>query len=283
MTSPTASLAVESLSGALGAIVSGIDLAAGVDDALFADIEKAFLSHQVLFFRDQNLTPESYLAFARRFGPPADYPFAKGIASHPEITEIIKEADQTSNFGGIWHTDTSYLPEPPKATLLYAVETPAAGGDTLFANLYLAYDTLSGGMAKMLEGLRAVNKSALHGVALRGAHLSTGSMEAKKSSSETLSAEHPAIRTHPQTGRKALYVNPAHTAQFSGMTRDESLPILTFLYDHAIQPEFTCRFRWQPGSLAIWDNRCTLHCAINDYDGHRRVMQRITLQGDKPV
>jgi taurine dioxygenase len=175
------------------------------------------------------------------------------------------------------------LPEPPRATLLYAVETPSAGGDTLFANLYRAYETLSEGMANMLSGLRVVNMSALNGIALRFHHLGTGSMEAKKPGGEILSADHPAIRAHPLTGRKALYVNPAHSAHFAGMSNEESRPILDFLFGHAIRPEFTCRFRWRSGSLAVWDNRCTLHCAINDYDGHRRVMRRVTIQGDIPV
>jgi len=283
MARASANFTVEPVSGALGAEVSGIDLAGALDDAQFAGIQEAFLAHQVLFFRDQKLTPDAYLAFARRFGALADYPFVKGMDSHPKITEIIKEPHQTSNFGGMWHTDTTYLAVPPKATLLYAVETPAIGGDTLFANLYTAFEALSGGMAEVLTGLSGVNTSALHSTGLRSAHLKSGSMQAKTSTDDPLMAEHPAIRTHPDTGRKALYVNAAHTARFSSLTREESLPILTFLFDHAVQPEFTCRFRWQPGSLAIWDNRCTLHCAINDYDGHRRVMQRITIEGDRPV
>ena len=275
-------LGVEPLSGALGAVVTGIDLAR-IDDAAFGRVYEAFLEHQVLFFRDQTLTPEQYLAFARRFGALADYPFAKGLEGHPAITVIVKEPHQTSNFGGMWHTDTTYQPDPPKATMLYAVETPRAGGDTLFADMYRAYDTLSDGMRAMLAGLDGVSSSGLHASSLRADHLKSGSMQSEKAAPKVLEATHPAVRTHPETGRSALYVNPAHTARFAGMTRAESLPILEYLFAHAVQPELTCRFRWAPGSLAVWDNRCTQHCAINDYDGHRRVMQRITVQGDAPA
>lgn len=270
---------VEPISGTLGAEISGVDLSQ-IDDTVFADIRQAFLDHHVLFFHDQSLTPDQYLAFAARFGRTAEYPFAKGLESHPEITEIIKEPEQTSNFGGMWHTDTTYQPVPPKATMLYAVETPEAGGDTLFASMHAAYETLSDGMRAILDGLEAINSSDLHGSSLRGDHLKTGTMGAKDIVRTAREARHPAVRIHPETGRKALFVNPAHTVRFSTMTRAESLPILTYLYKHAVQPEFTCRFRWRPGSLAVWDNRSTWHTAINDYDGHRRVMRRITIEGD---
>lgn len=272
-------LSIEPVSGTLGAEISGVDLSQ-IDDADFTHIRKAFLDHHVLFFHDQSLTPDQYLAFAARFGRTAEYPFAKGLEGHPEITEIIKEPEQTSNFGGMWHTDTTYQPVPPKATMLYAVETPDAGGDTLFASMHAAYETLSEGMRAVLENLDAINSSDLHGSSLRGDHLKTGTMGAKDNARTAREAQHPVVRAHPETGRKALFVNPAHTVRFSEMTREESLPILTYLYDHAVQPEFTCRFRWRPGSLAVWDNRSTWHTAINDYDGHRRVMRRITIEGD---
>ena len=274
-------MSVRPVSGALGAEVSGVDLAR-LDDAAFAAIYDAFLAHHVLFFHDQSLSPEAYLDFARRFGPPADYPFAKGLEGYPQITEIVKEPHQTTNFGGMWHTDTTYSDCPPKATMLSAVETPEAGGDTLFANMHLAYETLSEGYRRILDGLTGVNSSALHAASLRGDHLETGSMGAKPAARPVLEAEHPVVRTHPETGRKALYVNPAHTARFAAMTREESVPLLDYLFDHAVRPEFTCRFRWRPGSLAVWDNRSTWHSAINDYDGHRRVMRRITIEGDRP-
>ena len=274
-------IAVAPVSGALGAEVSGVDLA-DLDDECFAEIHRAFLAHQVLFFRDQVLTPDAFVALARRFGPIGAYPFAQGLPDHPEIVEIVKEPDQTSNFGGMWHSDTAYLPRPPKATLLLAVETPPTGGDTLFASLTSAYESLSEGFRKTLDSLRAVNTSALHGAALRGDHLQTGSMAAKRAADEALEAVHPCVRVHPGTGRRALYVNPAHTARFADMTAEESRLLLAFLFEQAARPELTCRFRWSPGALAVWDNRCTWHCAINDYDGHRRVMRRITIEGEVP-
>lgn len=273
-----AGMCVEPLSGALGAVIRGIDVTA-LDDAGFAAVYAAFLRHGVIVLEDQQVDPAQYVAFARRFGPLAEYPFAKGMDGHPQIVEIIKEPHQTSNFGGMWHTDTTYQPNPPKATMLYAVETPPVGGDTLFADMRLAYDKLSPGMQRMLAGLRALNSSSLNASLLRGEHLSSGSMGAKTDAKPVLEAEHPVVLTHPETGRKALYVNPSHTVRFVGFTREESLPLLQFLFAHSVRPEFTCRYRWRPGSLAIWDNRSTQHCAINDYDGHRRVMRRITIGG----
>lgn len=275
-------LSVEPVSGALGAVVSGADLAR-LDDETFAEIHDAFLTHEVLFFHGQKLTPEQYLAFGRRFGEPIEYPFAKGLEGYPQITEIIKEPHQTSNFGGMWHSDTSYLAQPPMATMLLCMETPAAGGDTLFASMSRAYDRLSDGMKALLAPLKGVNTSGLNAASLRGDHLKSGSMGATSAVREVLTAEHPVVRTHPETGRKSIYVNPSHTERFAGLTREESAGLLNFLFTHAVRPEFTCRFRWAPGSLAIWDNRCTWHDAINDYDGHRRVMRRITIAGDTPV
>jgi taurine dioxygenase len=270
------------MSGALGALITGVDLAS-LSDAEFDAIHDAFLRYAVIFFEDQELDAEAYLAFARRFGALAEYPFAKGLEGYPEIVEIIKEPHQTSNFGGMWHTDTTYQPNPPKATMLYAIETPAAGGDTLFADTRLAYDRLSPPMQGLLGGLRAVNSSSLNASLLRGDHLKGGSMGAKAEAKPVLEAEHPVVRVHPETGRKSLFVNPSHTGRFAGFTREESKPILDFLFTHIIKPEYTCRFRWRPGSIAVWDNRSTQHCAINDYDGFRRVMRRITIGGAAEV
>ena len=269
------------LSGALGAEIEGVDLAA-LTDEVFAEIRQAFHDHQVIFFRGQKLEPAHLVALATRFGKPSIYPFAKGLADYPVITEIIKEPQQTSNFGAMWHSDTTYLPEPPMATLLYAVETPAVGGDTLFANMVLAYEALSEAFRDRLDRLTGVSSAALHGAALRGDFLKSGAMSAAGADDAALTAEHPAVRRHPETGRKALYVNPSHTAQFAGFTAAESRPLLDFLFDHAVRPEFTCRFRWTDGALALWDNRCTWHSALNDYHGQRRVMRRISIAGDKP-
>lgn len=270
------------LSGQLGCEISGPDLAHASQDT-FDLIYKAFLEHQVIVVRNQNLSPDALLDVAARFGPLADYPFAKGMESHPDITEIIKEPDQTSNFGGMWHSDTTYLPEPPKCTLLYAVETPPRGGDTLFADMYTAFSSLSEGLQNTLRKLQVINTSNLNAASLRGDHLQTGSMEQKTSSPTQLEAVHPAVRTHPETGREALYVNPAHSLRFANMTPDESKPLLDHLFAAAIKPELTSRVSWMPGTLVVWDNRSSQHCAINDYDGYRRVMRRITIAGDAPT
>ncbi|MCH8953157.1 MAG: TauD/TfdA family dioxygenase [Proteobacteria bacterium] len=274
-------LTINPLSGALGAEITGIDLAR-LDDPTFDAIHAAFLDHQVLVFRGQHLSAAEYTALARRFGEPAEYPFAKGLEGHPEITMIVKEAHQVSNFGGIWHTDTTYRPKPPKATMLMALETPPSGGDTLFACQYQAYEALPEAMKQRLAGLHGVSSSAKNASALRATHLATGSMRAAENAARTLTATHPAVRRHPETGRLALYLNRSHTVRFAELTPEESAPLLDQLFDHQTRPEFTARIRWRPGTVVIWDNRSCQHRAINDYDGHRREMWRITLEGETP-
>jgi taurine dioxygenase len=273
---------VRPIAPALGAEIGGVDLARPLDDAVFAEIEAAFHDHLVIFFRDQELTPESQVRFAARFGPVGRYPFAEPIEGHPDVIAVVKEADQTTNFGGMWHSDTAYLERPPLGSALYALEVPAVGGDTLFANMYLAYDTLSAGMKTLLDGLAAVNSAGKGGGAVRGPHLASGVMTGRDLDKMTLEAAHPVVRTHPATGRKALYVNRAHTVRFAEMTEAESAPLLDFLFDHAERDDFTCRFRWTKGALALWDNRCTQHYPLNDYHGHRRVMHRVTVEGERP-
>ena len=271
---------VQPLTGSIGAEIFGLDLSKPMDDESVAEVRRALLEHLVIFFRDQRITPEQQLAFARRFGEPGIYPFIKGLDGFPEITPVLKLEHERVNFGGVWHSDTVYLPEPPMGTMLYARELPPFGGDTLFANQYLAYETLSAPLKAMLDGLTAVNSAAKGAVvASRQARVDDGGTGRK---AEELNAEHPAVRTHPETGRKALYVNTAHTVRFKELSQEESEPILAFLYQHQVKPEFCCRFRWQPGSLAFWDNRCVLHNAVNDYHGERRVMHRITIRGDTP-
>jgi taurine dioxygenase len=268
------------IAGALGAEVRGVDLARDTGDAVTAVIRQALLDHLVIFFRDHaHLTPGQFDAFARRIGTPIRYPYVPGIEGFPEITPVVKLPEQTINFGGNWHVDTTYLPAPPMATMLIAREVPAFGGDTAFANQYLAYETLSAGMRALLSGLRGVSRSD------KAEASRTREDRARRTgqASEVLVADHPAVRTHPETGRKALYVNLAHTAHFVGMTEEESLPILRYLWQHQVRPEFTCRFRWTQGAIALWDNRCVQHHAINDYHGQKRVMHRITLAGDVPV
>ena len=269
---------VAPIAGALGAEIGGVDLAHVSDDTI-AEIRRAWLEHLVVFFRDQVLEPAEFLAFARQIGEPVEYPFVKGIDGFPEIITVAKLPNETVNFGGIWHSDTVYLERPPMATMLVAREVPPHGGDTMWANMYAAYEALSPGMQRLLTGLRAVNSSALADVSkTREDRIrDTGADDAREYVSE-----HPVVRTHPETGRKALYVNVAHTARFVDMTEEESRPLLRYLFEHAVRPEFTCRFRWQPGSLALWDNRCAMHNPINDYHGYTRRMHRITLAGDIP-
>jgi taurine dioxygenase len=273
-------LDIRPLSGALGAEILGVDLAQDLSDATVAAIRAAWLEHGVAFFRGQTLSPGQFLGVARRFGEPIEYPFVKGLDGFPQITPVIKLEHEKINFGGLWHSDTAYLERPPMATMLIARETPPRGGDTLFANMYLAYETLSDGMKRMLDGLIAVNSSAKADVTrTREDRIKdSGKTEAKKE----YVAEHPVVRTHPETRRKALYVNGGHTLRFKDMSIEESTPILKYVLQHAVRPEFTCRFRWEVGSIAFWDNRCTQHNPVNDYHGYRRVMHRVTLAGDVP-
>lgn len=277
---PDAPFAVRRIAGALGAEIEGLDLRHTPDAETIAALRAALLEHLVVFFHGQDLTAEQFMAFAERFGEPVEYPMVRGLDDHPLIIEVAKEPHETVNFGGLWHTDTAYLERPPMGTLLLAREVPPYGGDTLFANQYLAYEALSEGMQALLEPLVAVNSSAKADV--------TRTREdrvrdhAHATWRQDYEAEHPVIRTHPETGRKALYVNGGHTVRFKGMTEAESAPILAFLHAHQVRPEFTCRFSWRAGSLAFWDNRATLHNPVNDYHGHRRVMHRITLAGERP-
>lgn len=273
-------LDVRPISGALGAEIHGVRLDDDLDEPTVAAIRRALLDHLVIFFHGQDLPPERFLAAAQRFGEPIEYPFVRGIDGFPLIIRVAKLEHETVNFGGIWHSDTTYLEVPPMGTLLVAREVPPKGGDTLFANQYLAYETLSDGMKRLLGGLKGVSSSAKAAT--------TRTREDRKRTDpasrphEDFTAEHPVVRTHPETRRKALYVNVGHTVRFAGMTEAESAPILNYLFAHQTKPEFTCRFAWRVGSLAFWDNRCAQHNPINDYHGHRRVMHRIILAGDRP-
>jgi len=260
--------------------IAGVDLAADLDERTVAAIRRAWLDHLVIFFRGCELPPERLLAFARRFGEVVEYPFINGIEGFPLITPVVKLEHERVNFGGLWHTDTAYLEHPPMGTMLVAREVPPCGGDTLFANIYLAYETLSPGMQRLLDGLVAVNSSAKADVTkTREDRIRDG---ARLDAQREYAAEHPVVRTHPETSHKALYVNPGHTVRFKDMSEAESAPLLNYLFAHQQRPEFTCRFRWEKGSLAFWDNRCAQHNPINDYHGFRRVMHRVTLAGDRP-
>jgi taurine dioxygenase len=275
-------MTVRRIAGAIGAEVTGIDLSGPVPDAAIARLRQIWLEHGVIFFRDQGgLPPQALVRFARRFGEVVEYPFIKGLPEAPEVIPVVKLEHETANFGGLWHSDTAYLEHPPMATMLIAREVPPWGGDTLFASGYAAYEALSEGLKRLLAPLRAVNSSAKADVTKTREDRVKDS--AREDARQVYEAEHPVVRTHPETGRRALYVNTGHTTRFAGMTEAESAPLLRFLFEHQVRPEFTCRFSWQPGSIAFWDNRCCLHNPVNDYHGFRRVMHRVTLAGDRPA
>lgn len=276
---------VKPIAGALGAEILGVDLSRDLGNQEFDEIHQAFLDHKTLCFHEQDLSPERQVALASRFGQPDIYPFIKALPDVPEVIEILKTERDTVNFGGGWHSDTSYLSQPAMGTFLHALEVPDSGGDTMFANMQLAYETLSPTMKGMIDRLVGVNSSAQNYKGGRAKKMKEldGMKDKYIDSSEVSIAEHPVVRTHPETGKKGLFVSRAHTTNFKGMTVEESEPLINFLSDYAVRPEFTCRIRWRPGTLVVWDNRCTQHFALNDYDGQRRRMHRVTLRGDRPA
>ncbi len=272
---------IQRIAGALGAELTGVDLRQPLTETRAAEIRQAFLQHKVVFLTGQPLSPAQFMDFARALGRPVEYPFVKGIAGFPEIIEVKKLEHETVNFGGVWHSDTTYLEEPPMGTMLLSKELPPFGGDTLFANQVAAYEALSDTMKRMLEGLVGISSSAKADVSkTREDRLRSDGNETAK---REYVAHHPVVRTHPETGEKALYVNVAHTVGIVGLTEAESAPLLQFLFAHQVKPEFTCRWRWQPDCIAFWDNRAVQHNPVNDYHGHRRILQRITLAGTRPV
>ena len=277
--SEVSNIVVCPLTSRIGAEICGVDLSQNLPQATIGEIRRVLLDYLVIFFRDQDITPEQQIAFVAKFGEPDLYPFVRGLDDYPQITPVLKLPDETVNFGGIWHSDTVYLDEPPMGTVLYAKELPPMGGDTLFANQYQAYEDLSAPLRDFLKGLKAVNSAAKGTAAAtrsdRVAYAGTGE-------NRVLEAIHPVVRTHPETGRKALYVNTGHTVRFDGMSEEESRPILEYLFQHQIKPEYCCRFIWTPGAVAFWDNRCAQHYPVNDYHGYKRLLHRITLKGEKP-
>jgi taurine dioxygenase len=279
---PYERIQVAPIAGALGAEVDGIDLAQDLDNQAFAEIHRAFLAHHVLFFRDQSLTPETQAAFGRRFGPLNRHPYVKPLPEAPDVFAIVKEPNDVHHFGNGWHTDLSYTEKPAYGTMLYGIEIPPYGGDTLFTNLHLAYESLSDGMRRMLATLTGVYSNAkTYGPGAQRFKDGVKAM-AVSQQAEANRVEHPLVRTHPETGRKSLYFSELHMAGIKGMKDEEAAPILSYLAQHAARPEFTCRFRWRNGSVAFWDNRCTAHYAIDDFQGMRRAMHRVTIEGDRP-
>ena len=279
-------IALEPVSGNLGAIIKGVDLAT-LNDETFAEIHQAWLEYSVIFFREQRLSPLQQIDFAKRFGEIHFHPYMRGLDDHPEILEIIKEPGDDYTFGAVWHTDQMFNPEPAKATMLYAHEVPTSGGDTQFSNQYLAYETLSEPMKGVLENLKTFNvgdgfRRGVGKVNRKDRYASNPKMQAKIREPGNLPTEavHPLVRTHPETGRKSLYIG-SHTQNLFGFNESEADTLIDFLRDHSTRPEFTCRFRWEVGSLALWDNRCVQHQALADYNERRR-MHRITIAGDTP-
>jgi taurine dioxygenase len=277
-----AHISVTPLTPVLGAEIGGVDLARPLPQAVLEEIERAFLEFSVVFFRDQHLTPEQHIAFAECFGRIDINRFFKAVDGYPQIAEVRKEAGQKSNIGGAWHTDHSYDQVPAKGSLLYGREVPPVGGDTLFSSMYAAYEALSPGLQKTLEGLKALHSSR-HVFGASARQFASSDLKGRIGNPElaTQDAVHPVVIVHPETGRKAIYVNAGFTVGIEGWSVEESEALLGYLYKHAVRPEFTARFRWQPGSLAFWDNRSTWHLALNDYAGYRRLLHRITIEGSQ--
>jgi taurine dioxygenase len=271
------SLQIRRTSGALGAELSGVDLSGKLSDETIAQIRQAFVEHQVIFFRDQELTPAQQAAFGARFGPLNIHPYVAGMAGQPEVMEIIKEPSDKINFGGGWHSDMSFLETPAIGSILYAVELPEWGGDTLFASQAAAFEALSPGLQATLEGLNGVHSASREYSAQGHSAQKRGAMQVAEADGYVGEYVHPMVLVHPETGRKALYVNPAFTLRIEGWKTRESKALLDYLFDHCRYEAFTTRFQWAKGSVAFWDNRSVWHFALNDYPGQRRHMRRVTV------
>ena len=278
---------VEPLTRAIGAECHNVDLNR-IDAPTFSEIHRAFLSHQVLFFHHQQLTIEQQRVFTQRFGPLMILPYVEPMDGYPDVIAVLKEANETNVgvFGGNWHSDFSFLEQPPKGSVLYAKEIPPFGGDTVWVNMCAAYDALADAMKGMVDKLIGIHAGVPYGSANEPPRekRSSDSMRMTRGDPQAdAEIEHPAVCIHPQTNRRMLFINPTYTTRFAGMTAEQSKPLLDELYAHCTRPEFTCRFRWRVGTVALWDNRCTMHYAVNDYDGYRRLMYRTAIAGEKPV
>jgi taurine dioxygenase len=265
----------EPLSPTVGAEINGVSLCEPIDADTFAEIHRALLEYKVIFFRDQDITPEQHVAFARRFGDLETHPFVPHRDGYPEVM-VLKKNDRMGGYENVWHSDVTWRLAPSLGSVLLAREVPAVGGDTLFCDMYAAYEGLDDHVRESLDGLRAVHDFT-HTF---GRFMSAE--ELAKKQQEFPPAEHPVVRTHPETGRKGLYVNAAFTSHIVGMDRAESDALLELLYRQATVPEYQCRFRWRPYSIAFWDNRAVQHYANSDYYPSRRLMERVTIVGDTP-
>jgi taurine dioxygenase len=271
------------VAGTLGAEISGVDLSKPLDDATVAAVNQALLDNLVIFFREQQITPEQQIAFARRFGELHIHPYIPHLEGYPEVLALTSKADGPGDMAyqsNTWHTDLTYQAEPPKACVLRGVEVPEAGGDTMWNNLYAAYDALSDPMKNFLDGMTAIHYIA---VSMPADFLEQNysAKQVARFHEVTPPVEHPVVRTHPETGRKCLFVNRNFTSHLKGLNRSESDALLAFLIQHTEQPEFVVRFHWAKDSIAMWDNRCTQHYAVVDYD-RQRTMHRVTICGDRP-
>ena len=267
---------IRPLTGAIGADILGVDVR---DPVQFPEIFQAFSDHGVIAIRNQDISPDDQVAFAERFGTINVNRFFAKVPGHDQIAMVLKEPDQTRAIGEDWHTDHSYDKAPAMCSILHCIETPAAGGDTMFASMYAAFDALSDGLKDTLRGLSAWHSSRHVFGKKREDSETSKSGRIGNSDAATQDALHPMVIRHPLSGRETLYVNSQFTTHIDGWTKDESAALLGYLYRHAIAPETTCRVRWAPGTIVIWDNRATWHKAVNDYHGHRRLMHRITVEG----
>ena len=273
---------VHPVAGMIGAEILGIDLGEDHDESVYAGIRSALNEYGVIFFRNQSFSTDKSVEFGQKFGTLVASKFIPTLPDHPLVAEIRKEADQDRNVGGAWHTDNPYREVPPMGTILYAQELPEFGGDTCFIHMGAAYDALSDGLKKTLGQLRGVHSNAqVYGKLAKAEKRSNPSMINLDQAAQEVT--HPVVVTHPETGRKVLFVSPSYTPRFEGWTEEESQPLLKFLFDHVKRPEFQYRFRWQPGSIAFWDDRQTLHYAVNDYTGSRRIMHRLMVAGLGPL
>jgi len=284
------------LAAAMGAEICGVD-ATRMSEEQFQEIRAALFRHKMIYLRQQKLSHSDQENFSLRFGPFAEDAYTHGVAGHRNVHPLIKEAQDKSRmvFGSGWHTDSPFLPEPPSITILHSVEVPPLGGDTTWANAALAYAMLSDTYRHMIEGLkvrfsmRDVLKSAQEAVEVSGSPIGrlAATRDAERLSDDLLRKvqgnAHPLVRTHPVTGEKSLYIDPSYGIGIEGMLPEESVPLLHFLTEHLTQPAFTCRLRWEPDMLVLWDNRLCVHQAYNDYQGYRREMYRTTVKGNAPV
>lgn len=277
---------VAPVAGACGAVVGGVDLATDLDDAVIAEIRRAVLDHHVVFFRGQQLAPEQQVSFSRRFGPFSPVPFIEPVAGHPEVIAVVREAEeqQEFTFGSLWHSDFSFLPQPPFGSILHALEVPPYGGDTLWANQVLAFRSLSPGMQTMLEDLSGIHSAVnAYSPKMQPIHDTFSGMTVRTNERANDVQRHPVVRVHGETGQRALFVNAQYTVGLDGFAPHESKPILDLLFAHSVRPELSCRWRWEVGDVAFWDNRCLQHMAMADFTGHRRALHRTTVAGEAPA